>query len=218
MELQQALNIVRTEIISVMNVDARTGGGGFVVEPSNRYRRKKLVDEVTKQEVFDRDPYQATATRPHSGSSCPLPENAFLLTRTTRAINMLTPDLKSLAYFAYDQECKWDHVETVARELWAAFLKAQPKALREKKLKTLKGMTYLAMQNWQHVLTAAADLHEPARIRELLDISAHQWRRDWLPFWRQFHELLSLTDRRVLLNVYQSAGKAAADSSEAAAA
>lgn len=217
---QQTLCVVRDEVLSALHIEARTRGQlDFDASMITNYgRRVRQKDDETGQ-LIDNDPVRGSASRSYKTSSCPLPPNAFHLTRITRAINMLPEHQKSLALFAYTERCEWHHVETVARELWDAFLRKQDKAFRAKKEKTLKGMVYLAMQNWQHMLKTEADLHTPKRIRELLEINEHHWRRDWLPYWRQLHDLLTEFDEKVLSNVYRATcRKAAADKRKTAAA
>lgn len=217
---QQTLYAVRDEIINALHVDVRTRGqldfdGSMITVYGKRVRS---VDDVTGQR-FDPEPVRGRSTRPYKTNSCPLPPNAFSLSRTSRAVNMLPEHLNSLALYAYAERCEWHHVETVARDLWQAFLASQEKAFRAKKEKTLKGMVYLSMQNWKHQVQTDSDLYTPQRIRELLDINEHHWRRDWLPYWRQLHELLSDIDYQVLLNVYRTTSrKARVDKKETAAA
>lgn len=207
---EQTLEVVRGEIISALSVDVRTQGQlDFDASMITNFgRRVRAVDEVTGQRI-EKDPVRGRSGRTFKRSSCPLPPNAFFLTRITRAVNMQPEHLKSLALYAYAERCDWHHVETVAKHLWDDFKDQLDKPLREKKEKTLRNMVFLAMQNWKHQRQTDTDLHQPQRIRELLGISEHTWRRDWLPYWRQFHQLLSNTDEQVVKNVYRSTTKKA---------
>jgi hypothetical protein len=217
---QQTLSVVRNEVISALFVDVRTCGQlDFDASMITKYgRRIRRVDEVTGQRI-DSDPVRGRSGRTYKTSSCPLPENAFWLTKISRALTMLPDHLNSLALFAYAERCDWHHVETVSRELWAAFLEDQSKAFRAKKEKQLKGMVYLAMQNWKSLLLTEREEHPPQKVRELLGVSEQNWRRDWLPYWRQMHNLLSATDEKVLVNVYrETSRKAAMDKRQTAAA
>ena len=205
---QQALQAVRSEIINSLYIDVRTKGQlDFDASMiTNDGKRVRLVDEVTGQRL-DPDPVRGKSSRTFKTNSCPLPPNAFCLSKTSKVVNMLPDNLNSLALYTYADKCSWRHVEIVSRGLWQAFKACQDKPFREKKEKTLKGMVFLAMQNWKHQVQTDLDLLEPARIRELLNINEHHWRRDWLPYWRQMHDLLSATDHQVLLNVYRTTGK-----------
>lgn len=217
---QQTLSFVRLEIISALHTDVRTAGQlDFDASAITNYgRRTRRTDEVTGQRI-DSDPVRGSSSRTFKTSSCPLPHNAFWLTKISRAVTMLPDHLSSLALFAYSERCEWHHVEIVSRELWAAFLESQEKALREKKKQKLKDMVYLAMQNWKSLLLHECEAHTPARVRELIGVSEQNWRRDWLPYWRQMHDLLSKTDEKVLVNVYrETSRKAAMDKKQTAAA
>lgn len=207
----KVLYVVRSEIVRTLNIDVCVRGRGqldfdaSMITNNDKRGRSSYVDEVTEERIYP-ELVHATATRVSGGSRCPLSDDAFYLTRVTRAVNQLPENLNALALYAYSDDCHWDHVETVSCDLWNRFLSSQVKSFRAKKLKTLQGMVLLAMQNWKHTLQASADLHKPARIRELLGINENQWRRDWLPYWRQMHQLLSETDNQVLLNVYRATG------------
>ncbi|EOW7174548.1 bacteriophage antitermination protein Q [Vibrio parahaemolyticus] len=217
---QQTLSFVREEIISALSADARTAGQlDFDASAITNYgRRIRRIDDITGQRI-DSDPVRGSSSRTYKTSSCPLPHNAFWLSKITRAVTMLPDNLNSLALFAYAERCDWHHVETVSCELWATFLDAQEKALREKKKQKLKGMVYLAMQNWKSLLLTDREAHEPARVRELIGVSEQNWRRDWLPYWRQMHDLLSKTDEKVLVHVYrETSRKTAMDQKQTAAA
>ncbi|MGI2068128.1 bacteriophage antitermination protein Q [Shewanella glacialipiscicola] len=217
----QTLYAIRVEILSALHIDVRTRGQlDFDGSMITKYGTKKRpVDSVTG-ERFDPEPVRGRSGRTFKCSSCPLPPDAFSLIKTSRAVTMLPEHLNSLALYAYSERCEWHHVEIVAAAIWQRLLVTQDKPFRAKKEKTLKGMVFLAMQNWRHLLTAENDLHTPQRIRELLDISENLWRRDWLPFWRQLHDLLSETDHQVLTHVYQATSqpKKARNKSTAAAA
>lgn len=216
---QQTLHAVRSEILSALYIDVRTHGQlDFDASMVTNYAtRVRPVDEVTGQR-FDPEPVRGRTGRGFKVSSCPLPPNAFSLLKTSRAVNMLPEHLNSLALYAYSERCEWRHIEVVAAVIWQRLLADQDKPFRAKKEKTLKGMVFLAMQNWRHLLTADADLHTPQRIRELLGINENQWRRDWLPFWRTYHELLSETDNQVLINVYRATSRQAKADKESTAA
>ena len=207
----KVLYVVRSEISRTLNLELCARGRGqldfdaSMITNNDKRGRSSYVDEVTEERIYP-ELVHATATRMSGGGRCPLPDDAFYLSRITRAVNQLPEKLNALALYAYSDDCSWDYVEAVSCELWGRFLAAQAKAFRAKKLKTLQGMVLLAMQNWKHTLRASADLHKPARIRELLGINENQWRRDWLPYWRQMHQLLSETDNQVLLHVYRATG------------
>lgn len=208
---QQTLSVVRNEVISSFFVDVRTRGqldfDGSMV--TNYGRQTRRVDVITGQKI-DSDPVRARSGRAYQTSSCPLPPNAFFLTQITRAVTMLPDTLNSLALFAYAERCDWHHVENVSRHLWSVFLDKQNKSFREGKKKKLKGMVYLAMQNWKSLLLTEREVHEPAKVRDLLGINEQNWRRDWLPYWRQMHDLLSEADEKVLVDVYRKTSRTTA--------
>lgn len=218
---QQTLVCIREEMVDAMFLHIRSRGqldldeSVITVRHVRRRRVDEFVDEVTGEQskhLINDDPVRGYNSASYKSSSVPLPYNAFFHTKITRSLNMLPEHQKSLALFAYQDQCEWCHIETVSRWLWVEFLNAQSVAFREKKEKQLKGMVFLAMQNWKENLLTGRDEHEPAKVRELLGVGESNWRRDWLPFWRQFHDLLSSTDTEVLTHVYRSTQKTRADS------
>jgi len=205
---ERTLHVVRDEIVKALFVEVRTPGqldfDGSMITNYGRTIYKK--DSVTGQRI-DPEYVRGSAGRGYKTNSCPLPYDAFQSSRISKAVTMLPTHLNSLALYAYADRCDWSHVEVVSRHIWRLFLTSQSKKFREKKLKTLKGMVLLAMQDWKNRVQTDKELHKPARIRELLSINENQWRRDWLPYWRQMQELLSETDNQVLLNVYRKTSK-----------
>ena len=200
-----SINSMRDELFDSLNVNALTRGQLDFDESSITVKKPRVIRRDDKSgQVLPFDPVRATQGKTFKCSSCPLPPHAFRQTRITRAVHMLDDSHSSFALFAYSDRCSWEHVEVVSKQLWQAFLDAQPKKLRAKKQAVLRRMVYLAMQNWKHQLTAEADLHKPKRIRELLSISEHQWRRDWLPFWRQMHDILTEHDTSMLERLHHA--------------
>lgn len=205
---ERTLHVVRDEIIKALFIDVRTPGqldfDGSMVTNYGRATSKK--DEVTGQ-LMDTEYVRGSASRGYKTNSCPLAYDAFHSTKISRAVNALPDHLNSLALYAYTHRCEWRHVEVVSRHVWHLFLVSHPKKFRVKKLKTLKGMVLLAMQDWKNKIQTGKELNTPARVRELLKINENHWRRDWLPFWREMQNLLCDVENQVLMNVYRSTRK-----------
>jgi len=205
---------LRGNVVSALSVDVRTNSPMNIdlasVGGDKFGRSGNWVDSVSEENInFAIDPLHASSSRSVKRSSCPLPPNAFFSVQIIRVLNMLPEARGALLRFAYADNCEWSYVELVARSLWQAFLNDQKKKFRAKKERVLKNMVFLAMQNWKYSNLHGSDLHGPSRVIELLEISGHQWRRDWLPFWRQMHSLLSTADRAGLDGIYQGTSEKA---------
>jgi len=202
MACEQTNAAVRLEVQSALNVIARSKGQlsfQATVETS-RTKRKRVIDDETEQ-ALDLEPIRGTQSAGFKRSSCPLPDNAFVYSRTARVINELPSDLNSLAMFCYSDDCKWSHVTQTAQSIWKLFEKSQTKKLRKKKIETLRNMIFLAMQDWREQTLHGKVLHKPSRIQTLLDISEHSWRRDWLPHWRKMQAILAEQETLILNKV-----------------
>lgn len=204
---EQVVGTFRDLVIEALCVDARIRGQ-LDIDPA-------MITEFSRGSSSRRgpleskpDPIKGSSTRSSGSSSCPLSSNAFELSRISRAIKSLPGYQRSLAIYAYADSCKWECIEIVSRHVWHIFLAAQSDVLRERKLQVLKGMVYLVMQNWKSLLNTGIELYSPKRVRELLRLSPHHWVRDWLPYWKQIHELLSDLDEKMLSDVYQGSRKA----------
>lgn len=215
--IQHTLCAVRDEIVSALYVDVRTRGqlefdASAVTVSSRKQRVYRVADQFpddlglsdsNSNEFINVEPVRACESRSYKTSSCPLPANAFKSSRVTRVVNSLPKNLFSFSQFTYAERCEWKHTESVACDLWAQFLSLQDVEFREKKRKSLKAMVFVSMQSWKHQVLTGGELYSPAKIRELLGLNKHSWRRDWLPHWRLMHELLSDFEGKVLKNVYE---------------
>lgn len=204
MACEQTLAAVRLEIQEALNVLALTKGQlsfQATIETS-RTKRKKVIDEETNQ-VLDLEPIRGAQSMGFKRSSCPLPDNAFFLSKVTNIVNELPKSLHSLALFCYSDSCSWDHVTCTAELVWGVFEKSNNKKLRSKKEAALKNMIFLAMQDWREQTLHGRVLHKPSRIQSLLNISEHTWRRDWLPHWRKMHSILTSQETKILESVYR---------------
>lgn len=204
----QTLHAVRIEIIEALNTDALTRGqldfdASMITKP---HKRKVRKDPETNETIYS-DPVRGTESRGFKRASCPLPPNAFYLSKISKEILMLSAEYCALAYFTYQLDSEWKHTVLAAQMLWQAFLELQTKKLREKKQQQLKGMVFLAMQNWRSELINDKALHQPKRIREILGINEHHWVRDWKPHWDKMHSLLDGFEQKILRYVYNATDK-----------
>ena len=204
----QTLHAVRTEIIQALNPDALTRGQlDFDASMITKPHKRKVRRDPKTNEIIHSEPVKGTESRGFKRASCPLPPNAFDLSKISKEILVLSPERRALAYFTYQLDAQWCYTETSAQWLWRTFLAHQTKKLRAKKEKQLKGMVFLAMQNWRCQLIHGEDLHKPKRVRECLQINEHHWVRDWLPHWNKMHTLLDGFENQILRDVHHATYK-----------
>lgn len=201
----QNLTAVRFEIINALSIDVRTHGQlDFDASMLTiRHRRTRMLDEITEQYI-DTEPVKAGCTKAFKKGHCPLPPNAFSLIRITKAVNTLPSDLFALTQFTSVERCSWSYVEILANAVWSHLQAVQTKKIRKKKTETLKGMVFLAMQNWKNLLISDRELHSTRRVTELLNVNESHWKRDWAPFWEQMHLILTGMEEQALTHVYQT--------------
>lgn len=159
-----------------------------------------LIDRISEDSPVNGNGCSVTFKR----SSCPLPHNAFELSRITRVVFMLPDNLQAWATYAYGPKQEWSSVQTITHELWQEFLASETCKFRKAKLEKLKGMAFLAVQDWRHQVLFEKELHTPGKIQELLSVSESNWRRDWLPLWRKMGALMAGIDREMLTRVYRN--------------
>ncbi|MFA0194455.1 bacteriophage antitermination protein Q [Vibrio sp. 10N.222.55.E8] len=177
---EQTLSVIRTELIEALGAP--------------------LLDRVSEDSAVSGNGCSVTFKR----SSCPLPPNAFQLSQITRVVCMLPDNLQAWALYAYGPKQEWSAVQAVTHELWQEFLASETTKFRKKKLETLKGMAFLAVQEWRNQVLFEKELHAPGKVQQLLSVSEANWRRDWLPFWRKMGALMAGIDREMLTNVYRN--------------
>lgn len=201
----QTLQAVREEVQQALNVEALTRGqldfdSSMITNP---HKRQIIKDEESGERIYT-DAVRGVQSRGFKKSSTPLPHNAFFLSKISQEIHLMNAEKCSLAYFTYSDSAQWRHTEIVACDVWQRFLAKQEKSFRATKREKLKGMIYLAMQNWRCNVLRDCNQHTPKRIRELLKINEHHWVRDWLPHWRTMHELLDGIDQKILTEVFHA--------------
>jgi len=178
------LQAVRLEIITAVNIHLLT----------------KSMDDDSAETGITGNGCSVTFKR----SSCPLPPDAFHYSQISRALNMLSEQLYSLALVLYSDDPLWSHIETVSHLVWSTFESLQGKKLRAKKKKTLQGMVLLAMQEWRSYSQTGKSVHTPMKIQQLLGINEHHWHRDWYPHWQQMKEIIRDNESEVLEYVYRN--------------
>lgn len=132
------------------------------------------------------------------GSTCPLPPWQFALTRLFKAVN--THQHSALLNYLYHPNPSWDHEAGAVRLLWHVFRQVTPvSAKREKRLAAL---CYLSLQDYRCEVVLGRRAHHVSRVQELCEISGANWRRDWLPHWREFKRQLDRLDTDALLSLH----------------
>ena len=135
-------------------------------------------------------------------SSCPLPPWQFELTHITRAVH--SDRSSGLLNYLYHPKPAWHFESDAVKQVWdRACLEC---VIPAKKSKTLSILCYLALQNYRSEINHGRPAHKVNRLIEISGVSASNWRRDWLPFWRVFSDvcyqldLAALTRMRSFIN------------------
>ncbi len=124
------------------------------------------------------------------GSRCPLPPWQFELTKVYKWV--CTTPQSSLLHYLYQTDPSWPH-ETEALKLVWQYAQSQLELPKDKETK-LSILCWMALQNYRHALFHGKPAHKVKRVIEVSQVSEHNWRRDWLPFWRVFHESVLLLE------------------------
>lgn len=167
---------------------------------------KKQIDDETGQLIDARYSYVAE-TRKQGTSRCLLPDSAFDHTRIVKLVRHFPIEEKALIFYLYAESFNWDHVVILSSYVWNALRKKIKKNLRKKKLKKLKSMVLLALQEYRSLVNSGKTIHPASKVMILLKLSNHHWSRDWLPYWRHLIDILKNLDEHALVLVYRSTSR-----------
>jgi len=207
---QQQLEWARERVFLAHNVQALSKplfeGTQYSVPRSHLVKTGTEEEQVRYQLKLSR--VQASETRKGS-SSMPLPPWAFNDTKIVKAVNSLPEAQKHWLYYAYCEKQNWENESTVTKAVWAE-IESEVSSLKQASIQKLKGLVYLCVQDYQHIVTKEKPLYTPAKIRELASVSESNWRRDWLPRWRRIQQALTDIDNTALGEVLKVTGRNAA--------
>lgn len=199
----QQLDWVRLRIFQAHSVHIKTRGddgvAAYVIPVA--HTRKKNTDEHMSGEMS-----RVKAREVRKGKSTVLlPPWAFDDTKIVRAVSRLPDTERRWVRYAYSGNYTWDDESGIVFDLWER-LAPQFTGLRGKTLAKVRGMVYLAVQNYKSVRTQGKPAHTPERIRQLVEIPEGNWRRDWLPRWRLMRTELASIDHAALSSILEVAG------------
>lgn len=123
-------------------------------------------------------------------STCPLPPWQFELTRIFKAV--MSHPKSDLLHYLYHPSPSW-HVECAAvRLLWDAFCESN--SVTHRRRNRLSALCYLSIQDYRSEVLRGRGAHSISRIQEISDVPSANWRRDWLPVWREFKRIVEAID------------------------
>jgi hypothetical protein len=176
-------------------------------KPIERMLPKENPDNDDEPEVWITPESIETGTqRRFKTSICLLHPSHFAYNDFKAAVKRLPTPLHDLVQYCYAENHKWLNVELLTQSLWKSFVldpRFNVKKMRAAKVKRLKGMIFLAVQNWQSLVKKQKPAHTNDSIIRLLGVNKNNWRRDWLPFWRVFCELIEELDKAALYEIHQ---------------
>lgn len=128
------------------------------------------------------------------GPTCPLPPWQFELTHIYQSV--CADPSASLIHYLYADNPSWEFEAEAVKMVWSAFIAQNP--IKPKKAKALSGLCYLALQNYKHQICYSKNAHSISRIIEISGVSASNWQRDWLPWWRTLQAVVACIDIEAL--------------------
>lgn len=141
-------------------------------------------------------------TRPRPTSNMPLPPWAFDDAALVAAIRGLPPIYQHWLRYAYADSREWADEQGVTVTLWQRFEPTITGA-REKTRKACKGLAHLAVQEHKARKNSGRSVHEPATIRDRLQMTEANWDKHWRPKWQTLHRLLDGLDREALTALWR---------------
>ena len=172
---------------------------GFSLESPKDVKRPRTVINRQMFQVKGREVRVSRSKLPSPSLQNKDPQLILLCAR-------LLDDQRNWVRYAYTDNYQWDNEQSIVKEIWNRFHQSLAKPFSEEKTKKLKGLCYLCLQDAKYQKNNDEVFHKPARIRELLDISESNWRRDWLPHWKKFRSIIDDIDSsalKVLLSDYK---------------
>lgn len=139
----------------------------------------------------------ASETRPKKKGAIPLGPLAFQDAHIVREVGRLAPEYGQWLRYAYGDSKEWGDEQGAVLELWA---RSEPLfgKMQAKTLKRVRSLTHLAVQSGKSRLNSGKEVHQPARLRELLGVTEPNWDQHWAPRWKLYAEQLERLDRDAL--------------------
>ena len=195
--LYDVTNYEMSEVESCMPMDDH--------DPRNKKTAKRHRSEIAalRGDLFV---VKARECRSSKGS-VPLAPNAFDDARVVRAVHSLPVGLQNWLRYAYSDAYTWDDEQGATVELWERF-KPSLDGSRSATVQKCKGLAYLCVQDFKYFRLRGEPRHQPSDVQRLASIPEGNWRRDWLPRWRQMQTILEQMDGealgRILDEIYDS--------------
>ena len=171
--------------------------------PKSHYRHSFSLEKQEKgkrcHSVINRDFFQVKGyeTRQSKGKM-PSTTLYHINTPLVLACARLPDEQRNWVRYAYTTNGSWDHEQGAVVAVWKLFSETLSNRTSAEKIQKLKGLCYLCLQDAKHRKNNDQPLYKPARLRELTDISASNWRRDWLPHWKKMQAVIDVMDRHAL--------------------
>ncbi len=127
-------------------------------------------------------------------STCPLPPWQFELTRIVKVV--MHHPMAALLNYLYHPSPTWDDECAAVRLLWDAFCKQHSVTVRRRH--RLAALCYLSIQDYRSEVVRGRSAHPVSRIQEISNVPSANWRRDWLPVWREFKRIVAAIDTDAL--------------------
>ena len=139
----------------------------------------------------------ASETRPKKKGGIPLGPLAFQDAHIVREVGRLAPEYGQWLRYAYGDSTAWDDEQGAVVALWA---RSEPLfgKMQAKTLKRVRSLTHLAVQSGKSRLNSGKEVHQPARLRDLLGVTEPNWDQHWAPRWKLYAEQLEQLDRDAL--------------------
>lgn len=137
-----------------------------------------------------------------SNGSVPLAPNAFDDARVVRAVHALPAGQQHWLRYAYSDAYTWDDEQGATVALWELF-KPSLEGARSSTVQKCKGLAYLCAQDFKYFRLRGEHRHQPSDVQRLASIPEGNWRRDWLPRWREMQTILEGMDREALAAVLE---------------
>jgi len=169
--------------------------------PSSHIKLAKSKEERIEKSVRGESFVRGREVR-KGKSLMPLPPWAFEDSRVVRVVNELPDSQKNWVMYAYSDCYNWDHESGAVCALWSEF-ESELGNVREETRQKLKGMAYLCVQDYKVIKNRGKPAHLPSHIRTLIDVPDGNWRRDWLPKWREMQKILGEFDSHALAKVLE---------------
>jgi hypothetical protein len=167
-------------------------------DPRNRKTERKHMAEI---KTLRGDFFVVKAREVRAGkSSVPLAPSAFEDSRVVKTVHELPLEQQHWLRYAYSDVYTWDDECGATVALWELF-KPSLDGSRSSTVDRCKGLAYLCIQDFKHSRLRGEPKYPPSEVQRLSSIPEGNWRRDWLPRWREMQSLLARLDREALTSM-----------------